>query len=132
MDKCHTLWVSTNSGQNGCKCTMTTRQEVAAAVMAAREYWERRPTVIAYVARNLLVSYAELARRMDMTPQALNSRLRGRTPLHAWELDGFATALDVPVEVLEMEVSEALHWLADNRAVDIRNGCFPGMHHSAA
>ena len=107
---------------------MTTRDEILSAMEAARLEWSQRRETVEMVARIRRISDSELARRVDMTPQALNARLLGRTNIQQWELIGFALALEVPIEVLYMQVSEAMHWVADH----IRNTCFPGMGFRAA
>ena len=70
------------------------------------------------------VSLSELSRRMGMTRQTMNGRMNGSTELHAYELAGFAVALDVPTEVLYLTTEQAVRWLLDHRPGNLRNTWF--------
>lgn len=62
------------------------------------------------------ISDIELARRLDVSRQAVHSRRTGRTSMTADDLADVATALDVDPAIMLGPPHEALRWLVENRA----------------
>ena len=73
----------------------------------------------------LEVSDVELARRLQLSRQAIHARRTGRTAMTADDLADVADALDVDVAILLGPPHEALRWLADHRADEL-DGQAPG------
>lgn len=90
----------------------------------ARQHWARRGETVATVARFLNWTTSALADEMGMTRPTITSRLKGHTTMERWELPGFALVLGVPVEVLEMEPNDAVRWVLDHPAGNLRNRCY--------
>ena len=88
----------------------------------ARQQWDQHRRTVAKVAQFLDVNTTQLAIKMGMKRSTVTGRLTGTTELPPWELPGFATALGVPAEVLDLDPNEAVRWLLDHpgKAQNIR------------
>jgi hypothetical protein len=91
---------------------------IARAVDGARTDWtkhleEQRKTI-----RKLLqlfdVPQTEIAQALGLTRQTLNQRIAGTTTFKPWELTGIAKMLDVPEDVLDLPIAEAIRWILDH------------------
>lgn len=101
---------------------MTTKSDVATAIKDARQEWDQRRRTVAKVAQFLDVNTTQLAIKMDMKRSTVTGRLKGTTKMEPWELPGFAAALGVPADVLELSPDEAIRWIIDHPEI-VRNRC---------
>ncbi len=95
------------------------------AIAAAQARWEEMRGTIVVLKRYLQVSEATLAQRMGLSRTAVSARLTGATDIRPWEADGFAVALGVPRDVLDLSARDALRWVLDNR---VESRCFRPAH----
>jgi hypothetical protein len=93
---------------------MATRDDVKTAIQDARQRWERYRETIVKLTKFLDISTTDLADEMGMTRPTMTGRLKGYSRIEPWELPGFALALGVPVEVLDLEPDEAVRWILDH------------------
>ena len=103
---------------------MTPTAEVEAAMAEAREQWDTHRKTIDAIINLYGISRKQLASRMGLGAMTLSNRLNGLKPIDPWELAGFAVALEVPREVLDMQPSEAMHWVIEHRPANLRNRCY--------
>jgi lambda repressor-like predicted transcriptional regulator len=98
----------------GNRSTKTIASTAVEAMVQAKVEWASRPDTIISLIRLLGISRRELARRMDMTSQSMSNRLNHVKSIDPWELVGFALAIGVPIEVLDLSSEDAVRWILDN------------------
>lgn len=83
------------------------------ATLTPREDRHRR--ALDTLMRTLDVKDATLATMLGISRSAVQARRSGGVKLRQDQCDEMAAALGVPVLLFEMDVTEVLKWLADNR-----------------
>jgi hypothetical protein len=92
----------------GNRSTKTIASTAVEAMVQAKVEWASRPDTIISLIRLLGIS------RMDMTSQSMSNRLNHVKSIDPWELVGFALAIGVPIEVLDLSSEDAVRWILDN------------------
>lgn len=88
-----------------------------AATLTPRE--DRRRRALDTIMRALDVKDANLALILGISRSAIQARRSGGVKLREDQCDEMAVALDVPVLLFDVEVTEVLKWLADNRSEQV-------------
>lgn len=83
------------------------------ALLTQREDMRRRS--LDTIMRALDVTDASLADSINISRSAVQSRRRGGVKLREDQCDQMAAALGVPALLFDMDASDVLRWLADNR-----------------
>lgn len=87
--------------------------EARTVMLERHRHWESRGATVKKVMAYLEVNEVELADRIGVKRTTLRGHLT-RVPIPPWELDAIATALDVPVDILNLSPQEAVRWILDN------------------
>lgn len=112
---------------------MTTTSIDAAEVMAQeKKWWIERRALIKDIRRIIGVTEIEIAERMGYTRQTIHGRLSGDSKMEPWDLAGFAAAMGLPKEVLEMNRNDAIAWIGMHPEVVTRSRCCSARGQRAA
>lgn len=80
---------------------------------------DRRRRALDTIMRALDVKDAHLAVRVGIARSAVQNRRSGGVKLREDQVEEMAQALDVPADLFELEVTDVLKWLADNRGEQV-------------
>jgi hypothetical protein len=89
-------------------------QSILQAIKNEQARWEMMRLTNSDLAHHLRISETRLAQVTGLSRPAVSNRLRGETNILPWEAVGFAHALGVPRDILDLSPTEALQWVLDN------------------
>lgn len=104
----HPLWTS---------AVVCGRVPPMAANLTPRE--DRRRRALETIMRTLDVKDASLAVTLGISRSAIQARRNGGVRLREDQCEEMAAGLGVPYELFDMEATDVLRWLADNRAEQV-------------